>query len=105
MALYSSFITVAVNLEGIPFDVYLWIIYLAAMTVFTNFVWAYGSPRLGAMKTLAYSYLIPSFVLFINWLVIGKLPPVIVLPGILVGVLIMFFLQFSKNVVEVKSNA
>lgn len=105
MALYSSFMSSVTDLEGMPFDIYLWIIYLSVMTVFTNFAWAYGGPRLGAMKTLAYSYLIPSFVLFINWLVIGKLPPIIVLPGVLVGFLIMFFLQFSKNAVEVKLNS
>lgn len=104
MALYASFTAASVNLEGIPADVYLWIVYLAVMTVFTNFVWAFGGPRLGPMKTLAYSYLIPSFVLFINWIVINRLPPMIVLPGVLVGFFIMFFLQFSKHVAEVKSN-
>lgn len=106
MALYAAFISMEVNLEGIPLDVYLWIVYLSVIsTVFTSFVWAFGSPRLGPMKVLAYSYLIPSFVLFINWIIIDRLPPPIVLPGVLVGFFVMFFLQFSKNVSKVKSNA
>lgn len=97
MALYFLFVSVDVKLASIPVDVYLWIVYLSLMTVFTNFVWTFGSPRLGPMKTLAYSYLIPSFVLFINWMVIGKLPPPLVFPGIFVGIVIMLFLQLSKN--------
>lgn len=105
MALYSAALFGSVDFDHVPLDVYLWIVYLALMTVFTNFVWAFGTPRLGPMKTMAYSYLIPSFVLFINWMTIDKLPPLIVLPGVLAGVFIMFILQFSKNVVGQKSNA
>ena len=105
MALYSVSRFGSIEFESVPLDVYLWIVYLALMTVFTNFVWAFGTPRLGPMKTMAYSYLIPSFVLFINWIIMGTLPPVIVLPGVLVGFFIMFVLQFGKNVVGEKSNA
>lgn len=95
MAIYVSIMSAGVNLDKVPFDIYLWILYLAVLTVFTSFVWAFGSPRLGPMKTLSYSYLIPSFVLFINWMIMDVLPPVVVLPGVLIGFVIMFFLQFD----------
>ncbi len=97
LAVYSLIISVEIQLEGVPFDVYLWIIYLGVMTVFTSFVWAYGSPIIGPMKTTAYSYSIPSLVLFINWNVLGELPSILVFPGVLIGVVIMFFLQISGD--------
>ncbi len=95
LAGYSLIVPMEIRLEGIPLDVYIWIIYLGVITVFTSFVWAYGSPIIGPMKTTAYSYSIPSLVLFINWSLLDQLPAIMVFPGVLIGIVIMFFLQMS----------
>jgi drug/metabolite transporter (DMT)-like permease len=97
LVLYTLFVSAKINLEGIPLEVYLWILYLGVMTVVTAYVWAFAGPILGPMKTVSYSYLVPSFVLFINWIAMDKFPPLLVLPGILVGFVTMFFLQFNPQ--------
>jgi len=93
LGIYAWVTSVEFVFTTIPTEVALWVLYLAVMTVFTSFAWSYGTPKLGSAHTLAYSYLIPSFVLVINWLAFGSLPPLIVLPGVLSGVGVMVVLQ------------
>lgn len=101
MAIYATFADINVNFSAVPLDVYGWIIYLAVLTVLTSYIWAYGAPKLGPMKTLAYSYLIPSAVMVIDGLLLGDWPPLIVLPGVLVGIVVMIVLQNSPVIVTV----
>lgn len=96
MSIYAASADIDVNFGAVPLDVYAWIIYLAVLTVLTSYIWAYGAPRLGPMKTLAYSYLIPSFVMVIDGVLLGRWPPAIVLPGVLVGVVVMIVLQSNQ---------
>ena len=97
MAVYAALADINVNFSAVPLDVYGWIIYLAVLTVLTSYIWAYGAPKLGPMKTLAYSYLIPSFVMVIDGVLLNDWPPVIVLPGVLVGVVVMIVLQSNAT--------
>jgi drug/metabolite transporter (DMT)-like permease len=96
MAIYAASADINVDFAAVPFDVYAWIIYLAVLTALTSYIWAYGAPRLGPMKTLAYSYLIPSFVMLIDGVLLGSWPPLIVLPGVLVGIVVMIVLQNNQ---------
>jgi len=96
LGIYALIFVQGVDLQAVPTVAYLWVVYLAVMTVFTSFAWSYGTPKLGATHTLAYSYLIPSLVLVINWVILDTLPPLIVLPGVLSGILVMVVLQRKK---------
>jgi len=92
---YALATNIELSLEVMSLELGLWISYLSVMTIVTSYIWAYGVPIVGPMKLQAYSYLIPSLVLVINWLVLDKLTNWIVLPGVFIGVVIMFFLQRS----------
>lgn len=102
---YALFADISVDFSAVPLDVYGWIVYLAVLTVLTSYIWAFGAPRLGPMKTLAYSYLIPSFVMVIDGVLLGSWPPMIVVPGVLVGVLVMVALQTSQITVAAPRTA
>ncbi len=81
----------------VPINVYLWIIGLGIMTVGTATVWTRAGVKIGPTRTLAYTYLTPTFVLLIVWVLQKRAPPLIVLPGVLVGVLVMIALQLQRE--------
>ena len=85
----------SVDWQQVPGFVWGGIFYLALFTtVITFFLNQYCTPRLGATKTMAYSYLYPGLVLIIDMLLGHGFPPARVLPGVIVVLLAMVVLQY-----------
>ncbi len=95
LAVYTLTATSISAYWDVPQQVYGWIIYLSVLTVLTSFIWAYGTPTIGPMKTMAYSYLVPTFVLFINGVAYGAWPNAATIPGVLIGLICMIFIQVA----------
>lgn len=84
----------AVAWAHVPVFAWLGIGYLAVFTtIITFFLTQYAVPYLGPTKVMAYSYLYPGLVLLIDLALGHGLPPLRVIPGILVVLAAMFFLQ------------
>lgn len=105
LGIYFFTLAPETSYSDVPVYVYGWIVYLAVLTVVTSFIWAYGSPTIGPMKTMAYSYLIPTFVLIIDVVFYGKWPNPAVIPGVLIGVLCMIIIQLAVVKTSSKPNA
>jgi drug/metabolite transporter (DMT)-like permease len=70
------------------------IAYLAVFTtIATFFLQQYATPRIGPTRVTSYSYLIPAFVVGIEWLAGQGLPPPMTLPGIAVILIAIVVLQ------------
>ncbi|WP_420208181.1 DMT family transporter [Candidatus Electronema sp. JC] len=68
--------------------------YLAVFcTIITFFLSQYCTLRLGPTRVMAYSYLYPPFILFVEWLCGHPLPPAQVLPGLVLIVAAMLIVQ------------
>ena len=55
-----------------------------ASTVISFFLMQWGTIRIGPTRVQSYSYLLPAFVLAIDWAIGKGLPPVLTVPGILI---------------------
>ena len=89
----------------VPLAAYAGIAYLALFTtVITFFLNQYCTPKLGAIKTMAYSYLYPGFVLLLDMLLGHGLPPLRVLPGVIVVLLAMLVLQYPVGKWKIASS-
>jgi len=104
LGIYFFMFSPSTDYLDVPFYVYGWIIYLAVLTVLTSFIWAYGSPLIGPMKTMAYSYLIPTFVLVIDGVLYNKWPDNAVIPGVLIGIICMIVIQLASTGRTAKSD-
>ncbi|MBU1566460.1 MAG: DMT family transporter [Proteobacteria bacterium] len=88
----------AVAWESVPVFAWLGIGYLAVFTtIITFFLTQYAVPYLGPTKVMAYSYLYPGFVLLLDLALGHGLPPLRVIPGVLVVLAAMFFLQSHQQ--------
>ncbi len=84
------------NWSGVPSSVWIGVAYLAVFTtVITFFLTQYATTFLGPTRVMAYSYLYPALVLFLDILLGKGLPETRVLPGVLVVLLAMFVIQRS----------
>ncbi len=84
----------AVNWQGVTFDVWAGIIYLAIFsTVITFYLTHISTLYLGPTRVMAYSYFYPVFVLFIDWGFGKGLPPAEIMPGVVVVSLATIVLQ------------
>ncbi|MDP6688050.1 MAG: DMT family transporter [Alphaproteobacteria bacterium] len=72
------------------------IAYLAVFTtIISFFIIQHGTLRLGPTRVMSYGYLIPAFVVMIDW-VLGKgLPDALTLPGVVIIVAAMFVVQWG----------
>jgi drug/metabolite transporter (DMT)-like permease len=83
----------------VPAFAWLGVVYLAVFTtIITFFLTQYAVPYLGPTKVMAYSYLYPGLVLVIDLLLGHGLPPPRVIPGVLVVLVAMIFLQRAKDI-------
>jgi drug/metabolite transporter (DMT)-like permease len=83
----------------VPAFAWLGVVYLAVFTtIITFFLTQYAVPYLGPTKVMAYSYLYPGLVLVIDLLLGHGLPPLRVIPGVLVVLVAMIFLQRVKDI-------
>ena len=74
--------------------VYGGVAYLAVVsTVISFFFFQYATPRIGPTRVLAYSYFIPAFVLLVDWILSGDLPPAMTFPGIAIVLIASFAIQ------------
>jgi drug/metabolite transporter (DMT)-like permease len=86
-----------VNWSGVPYFAWLGVVYLAVFTtIITFFLTQYAVQYLGPTRVMAYSYLYPGLVLLIDLLLGHGLPPLRIIPGVLVILAAMFFLQRYK---------
>jgi len=70
------------------------IAYLAVFTtIISFFIIQHGTLRLGPTRVMSYGYLIPAFVVVINWALGKGLPDAMTLPGIVIIVAAMFVVQ------------
>jgi len=94
----------AIDWQGIEFQVWAGVLYLALFsTVVTFYLTHLATPYLGPTRVMAYSYFYPSFVLVINWISGNGLPPLMTLPGILVVSLSIIVLQRGHATFEADS--
>ncbi len=88
----------AVAWADVPLFAWAGIAYLAIFTtIITFFLTQLAVPYLGPTKVMAYSYLYPGFVLLIDLGLGHGLPPLRVIPGVLVVLAAMFFLQSHQQ--------
>ena len=82
------------NWSEVGWVVYGWVAYLAVVsTVISFFFFQYATPRIGPTRVLAYSYFIPAFVLFVDWVLNGELPSAMTFPGIFIVLIASFAIQ------------
>lgn len=88
----------AVAWAGVPMFAWVGIGYLAIFTtIITFFLTQFAVPYLGPTKVMAYSYLYPGLVLLIDLGLGHGLPPLQVIPGVVVVLAAMFFLQSHQQ--------
>lgn len=82
----------------VPTFAWVGVAYLVVFTtIVTFFLTQYSVSYLGPTRVAAYSYLYPGIVLVIDLLLGHGLPPLRVIPGVLVVLVAMFFLQNIKD--------
>ncbi|MGM0418759.1 MAG: DMT family transporter [Thermodesulfobacteriota bacterium] len=82
------------NWDKFPFELGAGLFYLVVFTtMLTFFIVQYSSVRMDVGKVMSYIYLIPVFVLVIEFFSGKGLPPVTVLPGIIIAGLCTFLFQ------------
>ncbi|PIE57259.1 MAG: EamA family transporter [Desulfobulbus propionicus] len=78
----------------VPLRVWLGIVYLSVFTtIITFFINQWATLHLGPTRVMAYSYLYPSLIVAIDWVLGHALPPVLTMLGILFTLPAMFILQ------------
>ncbi len=88
----------SVEWVNVPMFAWVGIGYLAIFTtIITFFLTQFAVPYLGPTKVMAYSYLYPGLVLLIDLVLGHGLPPLRVIPGVLVVLAAMFFLQSHQQ--------
>lgn len=94
---------VQVEVTEIPIKVWAGIVYLAFFTtIITFFLTQYSILHIGPINVMAYSYLYPSMVLGIDFMLGNGLPELKVLPGVGIVLLAMFVLL--RNTLAVKKS-
>lgn len=100
---FTNIRVMMVDWATVPGHVYLGIAYLAIFaTIVTFFITQFCSIRIGPTKMMAYIYLIPSFVLLMNWL-IGEQVSSDIIIGVALTLVASFVLQWTRkgrNIVE-----
>ncbi len=92
-----------VDLAAVPLEVWAWIAYLAFFTTVISFyLTQYSIQFLGPTRVMAYSYLYPGLVLFIEILIGRGWPELKVMPGIAVIFVAMYFLQRDDHSLKKK---
>ncbi len=87
-----------VSWSTVPLFVWGGVAYLSVFTtIVTFFLTQYGVTYLGSTRVIAYSYLYPGLVLIIDLALGHGLPPVRVIPGVLVVLVAMVFLQKTRE--------
>lgn len=88
----------AVDWPAVPFKVWATILYLAIFASAATFVLLqFAALRLPASKVMAYTYLIPSWVICWEAVLSGSLPPVLVLGGVALTILALVLLLEEKE--------
>ena len=64
-----------------------------ASTVISFFLMQWGAIRLGPTRVQSYSYLLPAFVLAIDWAIGKGLPPLLTIPGIVIVIAASLVIQ------------
>jgi drug/metabolite transporter (DMT)-like permease len=90
-----------IDWKHIDDSVYLWTIYLAVFsTLITFFIINFSTIKIGATKVAAYGFLMPFFVILISLIVGLEKFEVILLPGILLILGSVIFIQFEMRSYE-----
>ena len=80
--------------DRVPLSLWLGVAYLAVFTtIVTFFLTQYAVPVLGPTRVMAYSYLYPPLIVFIDWCLSGALPDLRTLAGVLIILPAMYVVQ------------
>lgn len=83
--------------QQVPVSTYAWVIYLAIFTTLvTFFLVQFGTVHLGVVNVAAYSFLTPVFVILIGLFIGGEAVSVALLPGVVMVVVAMWFVQVKR---------
>ncbi len=98
LLLFSGHKLFAVDWGHIPAHVWAGVCYLAIFTtVVTFFLTQHAIPFIGPTRVMAYSYLYPGLVLFIEFALGHGLPSLSVMPGVVIVLSAMFIIQYSEE--------
>jgi drug/metabolite transporter (DMT)-like permease len=99
LLVFSGYRLAATDWAAVSLHVWAGIIYLAVFcTIITFFLSQLATLYLGPTRVMAYSYLYPPCILFLDWLFGHQLPPVQVLPGVaLIGLAMLIVQQGAKQ--------
>ncbi len=98
LLIFSNFKLLEVDWSTISFSTFPLIAYLAIFTtILSTLFFQSAAINLGGNKVAAYTYLNPSLVVIINWIIGKGLPPFKVLPGVLIVLLATLILQKSDK--------
>ncbi len=98
LLIFSNFKLLEVDWSSIPITTFPLIAYLAIFTtILSTLFFQSAAINLGGNKVAAYTYLNPSLVVLINWIIGKGLPPSKVLPGVLIVLLATLVLQKSDR--------
>ena len=82
----------------VPGRVWAGIAYLAVFTtIITFFISQWATLHLGPTRVMAYSYLYPPLIVFIDWSLSGALPDLRTLAGVLIILPAMYVVQRGDN--------
>ena len=96
LAIFSNFQIFEFNWKAIPVNVYLAILYLAIFTtILSTLFFQSAAINLGGNRVAAYTYLNPTLVLLLNWIIGKGLPPIKVIPGVIIVLGATFVLQIG----------
>ncbi|HID70710.1 MAG TPA: DMT family transporter [Desulfobacterales bacterium] len=87
-----------ISFTDIPDKLWMGLLYVAIFsTIISFFITQYAILFLGPTRVMAYSYLYPALVLFLDFLLKGTIPELKILPGVVIVLSAMFVVQHRKN--------
>ncbi len=98
LLLFSNFKLLEVDWSNIPLTTFPLIAYLAIFTTILSTLFFQSSAiNLGGNKVAAYTYINPTIIVIINWIIGKGLPPFKVLPGVIIVLFATVILQRSDK--------
>ena len=98
LLIFSNVKLFDVNWSDIPASTFPQIIYLAIFTtILSTLFFQSAAINLGGNKVAAYTYLNPTLVVIINWIIGKGLPPIKVIPGVIIVLIATFILQLAHG--------
>jgi drug/metabolite transporter (DMT)-like permease len=86
---------------AVDIDVWVGVVYLAIFTtIITFFIMQHATLQVGPTRVISYGYLIPAFVVVLEWALGKGLPSAMTLPGIAIILIAMFVVQSGGDLTK-----